>query len=163
PSPSPSPKRGGEQDNRGRLSPSPLRGGGQGEGSNGSGREINPPKVTSADVLEALHRATGMPIAADYYTRLYKPEDGSVIRGTLYDTLNRLADTMRVRWDKEASWLQFRSPTFYDDRLKEVPNRLLARWAAARQRQGMLTLDDLVEIAQLPDAQLDAAEMSEGA
>src|SRR5205814_1048439 len=35
-------------------------------------------KVTSADVLEALHRATGMPIIADYYTRLYKLEVVSV-------------------------------------------------------------------------------------
>jgi hypothetical protein len=120
------------------------------------------PKVSSADVLEALHRATGMPIVADFYTRLYKPEDVSASNGALFDTLNRLADTMRLRWDKEGNWLQFRSTTFYDDRLKEVPNRLLARWGAAHQQHGMLTLDDLVEIAGLPDAQLDAAEMAEG-
>jgi RNA polymerase sigma-70 factor (ECF subfamily) len=33
------------------------------------------PKVTSADVLEAIHRATGSPIVSDYYTRLYKPSE----------------------------------------------------------------------------------------
>src|SRR5262249_5593594 len=32
------------------------------------------PKVTTANVLEALHRATGLPIVADFYTRLYDPK-----------------------------------------------------------------------------------------
>jgi hypothetical protein len=70
---------------------------------------------------------------------------------------------MRMRWSKDGLWLQLRSASYYDDRLKEVPNRLLNRWAAARQQHGQLTLDDLTEIAQLPDAQLDAADMAEGA
>jgi RNA polymerase sigma factor (sigma-70 family) len=39
----------------------------------------------------------------------------------------------------------------------------LARWAARRRQHGALMLDDVVEIAQLSDAQLDAAEMAEGA
>jgi hypothetical protein len=60
-------------------------------------------------------------------------------------------------------WLQFRSASYYDDRIKEVPNRLLAQWAASRKAQGVLPLDDLVEIADLTDAQLDAAGMAEGA
>lgn len=120
-------------------------------------------KVTSADVLEAVHRATGIPIAADYYTHLYAPSVVSVRNMPLFDALNRLSDAMRLRWNKEGEWLQLRSTSFYDDRLKEVPNRLLSRWAAARRQHGILTLDDLVEIAQLPDAQLDAAEIAEGA
>jgi hypothetical protein len=68
-----------------------------------------------------------------------------------------------MRWRKEEDWLQFRSSSYYDDRLKEVPNRLLARWVAARRQHGALRLDDLLEIAQLPDAPLDASEMAEGA
>src|SRR5207248_10606177 len=59
--------------------------------------------------------------------------------------------------------LQFRSTSYFHDRLKEVPNRLLTRWQAARKRQGLLTLDDLIEIAQLPDSQLGGDEMAEGA
>src|SRR5205823_3500055 len=55
------------------------------------------------------------------------------------------------------------SASYYNDRPKEVPHRLLTRWAAARRRQGLLSLDDLVEISQLTDAQLDGAEMAEGA
>jgi hypothetical protein len=70
---------------------------------------------------------------------------------------------MRLRWTKDGRWLQFRSATFYHDRLQEVPNRLLAHWSAARREQTMLLLDDLLEIVQLTDTQLDAAEMSEGA
>src|SRR5262249_44731386 len=51
-------------------------------------------KVTSADVLEALHRATGRPIIADYYTRLYPASEVEVVETPLFDALNRLADRM---------------------------------------------------------------------
>jgi hypothetical protein len=120
-------------------------------------------KVTTADVLEALHRATGTPIVADFYTRLYRPEEVAVRDRPLFEALNQLADTMRLRWAPDGEWLQFRSTSFFQDRLKEVPNRLLERWAASRREHGALTLDDLVEIAQLSDAQLDSAPMAEGA
>jgi hypothetical protein len=121
------------------------------------------PKVTSADVLEALHRATGMPLVSDYYTRLYKPETVTPRKQSLARALDALGDAMETRWSRDRGWLQFRSTRFYDDRVKEVPNRLLSRWAASRQRHGTLTLDDLCEIAQLSDAQLDATSMAEGA
>jgi hypothetical protein len=121
------------------------------------------PKVTTADALEALHQATGLPIVADYYTRLYAPSDVSVQNIRLFDALNQLADTMRLRWSKEGTWLQFRSTSFYDDRLKEVPNRLLTRWSGSRKEHGALTLEDLLEIVQLSDTQLDAGSMAEGA
>jgi hypothetical protein len=71
---------------------------------------------------------------------------------------------MRLRWSlSEGKWLQFRSVGYFHDRLKEVPNRLLERWAASRRKHGTLTLEDLVEIAQLSDAQLDSQVMAEGA
>jgi len=101
---------------------------------------------------------------------------------------------MRLRWrldgdsaapgatasGAEKRWLQFRSATYYQDRLKEVPNRLLTHWAEARRRHAGelrlgrdsgqqrgpgpgLPLDYLVEIAGLSDAQLDGAEMRGGA
>jgi hypothetical protein len=120
-------------------------------------------RATTADALEALHRATRLPLVADYYTRLYEPKDVAIAPQPLFDALGHLADAMRLRWNKDGEWLQFRSASYYDDRLKEVPNRLLSRWSAARRQHGALTLDDLIEIAQLPDAQLDAKEMAEGA
>jgi RNA polymerase sigma-70 factor (ECF subfamily) len=121
------------------------------------------PKVTSADVLEALHRATGFPIVADFYTRLYRLGAVSVRNQPLLEVLNQLGDTMRLRWNKEGEWLQSRSASYYHDRLKEVPNRLLSRWAMARRQHMRLTLEEVVEIAQLSDAQLDANDMAEGA
>jgi hypothetical protein len=121
------------------------------------------PRVTSADVLEALHRATGRPVVADFYTRLYPLDEITAQKMPLFDALNRLADRMHLRWQKEDDWLQFRSASYFHDRLKEVPNRLLTRWAASRRQHGALTLDDLTQIAQLTDAQLDAASMAEGA
>jgi RNA polymerase sigma-70 factor, ECF subfamily len=149
---------------------SPTRGEGQlvlSASGTGSGQGVNAadpdPKVTTADVLEALHRATGFPVVADHYTRLYRPRDVSVQNQPLFDALNQLADAMHLRWNRDGEWLQFRSAGYYNDRLKEVPNRLLSRWAASRRKYGALTLDDLVEIAQLSDAQLDADEMAEGA
>jgi hypothetical protein len=120
-------------------------------------------KVTSADVLEALHRATGLNIIADYYTRLYPASAVAVEELPLFEALNKVGDTMRLRWIKEDAWIQFRSASYFGDRLKEVPNRLLARWAASRSQHQALTLDDLIEIAQLTDAQLDSGTMAEGA
>jgi hypothetical protein len=119
--------------------------------------------LTTADVLEALHRVSGMPIVADYYTHLYAPRDVSVERMPLFEALNRLADTMHQRWSKDGAWLQFRSTSYYDDRLKEVPNRLLARWARSRKEHGALSLEELSEIAQLSDTQLQAEDMAAGA
>lgn len=71
--------------------------------------------------------------------------------------------TSRRSQDKDGGWLQFRSVSYYDDRLKEIPNRQLARWAASRHEKGALPLDDLIEIAQLTDVQLDSPTMAEGA
>jgi hypothetical protein len=121
------------------------------------------PMVTTAEVLEAIHQATGLPIVADYYTRLYPASSLSVRDVRVFDALNSLCDTMRLRWRKDGDWLQFRSTSYFHDRLKEVPNRLLQRWATSRKQHGFLTLDDICEIVGLSWAQLNAEEMAEGA
>jgi hypothetical protein len=130
-----------------------------------TGAEAAPePKLTSADFLEALHQATGLPLVADFYTRLYRPDAVAVRDRPLAEALDHVAKTMRMRWNlSEGPWLQFRSINFYDDRLKEVPNRLLSRWAEARRQRGVLSLEELIEIAQLSDVQLDSADVAEGA
>lgn len=120
-------------------------------------------KVTSAEVLEALHRATGLPVVGDYYTCYYNRERVTVDGMPLFDALNRLGEVMHLRWTRADGWLQFRSASYYDDRVKEVPNRLLARWAASRAEHGTLTVEDLVAIAQLSEPQLDSSRMAEGA
>jgi RNA polymerase sigma-70 factor, ECF subfamily len=131
--------------------------------------EVPEPKVTMADVQEVLYQTTRLPIVADFYTRLYKPEAVSVKNLPLSEALNQITQAMRLRWSRDGNWLQFRSATYYHDRLKEVPNRHLSRWAVARRQQagthevGGLSLDQIVEIAQLTDDQLDGSEMAEGA
>jgi hypothetical protein len=144
-------------------SSSPVPPGSLPAGGSEGGGPPSEPKVTTADVLEALHQATGMPIVADFYTRLYKPDAVSLRAQPLFAALSQLAETMRLRWSRDGEWLQFRSATYYHDRRKEVPNRLLVRWSETRRQHAMLPLDDLVEIAQLSDAQLDAEEMRQGA
>src|SRR5712692_2231601 len=58
-------------------------------------------KVTTADVLEALARASGLPIVADYYPRLYPLRAASVQNRPLLEALNQLAAALRLRWNKE--------------------------------------------------------------
>ena len=121
------------------------------------------PRLTSADALEALHKATGQNIVADYFTRVYEPQDVSVVDAPLFDALCRLADAMRLRWKREAGWLQFRSLGYFNENRMEVSNAELERWAASRRQHGALTLTDLTEIAQLTDTQLNSRGMSSGA
>jgi hypothetical protein len=121
------------------------------------------PRVTIADTLEAIHKASGMDIVADSFTRLYPPASVTVKGSSLFGSLNKVADVMRLRWTKADGFLRFRSAGFFNDRLKEVPNRLLERWAASRKQHGILTTDDLTEIGQLTDAQLNGQAMGEGA
>jgi hypothetical protein len=125
--------------------------------------ERDPAPVSVADVLAAIHHASGIDVLSDHYTRLYPAGAVSVEKMRLFDGLNRTADTMRYRWRKEDGMLLFRSAGYFHDRLKEVPNRLLERWAGSMREHGSLTLDDLVEIAGLRDVQLDSKLIAEGA
>src|SRR5205814_1512388 len=64
-------------------------------------------KVTTAEVLEAIHQATGLPVVADFYTHLYPAGSVAVTNRPVFEALNQLADTMHMRWNKEGAWLQF--------------------------------------------------------
>jgi hypothetical protein len=99
---------------------------------------------------------------ADYYTRLHPVSTLTLKDRPLFEALNQVCDAMRLRWNKDGKWVQIRSTSFFHDRLKEVPNRLLSRWSASRKEHGALTFDDLMEIAVLTDAQLDAGSVAEG-
>ena len=134
--------------------------------------------TTSADVLEALHRATGMTSSptttrGSSGRRKLSGHRPAALRGTqppggrdahaLAEGSGRGSHRPVRSESKTGDWLQFRTTSYFNDRLKEVPNRLLNRWAAAHRRNGALTMDELVEIAQLSDAQLDSGTMAEGA
>jgi hypothetical protein len=123
--------------------------------------ELKTPHVFSADVWEAIHRSTGRSIVADYFSRLYAPADVTFERVSLYEALCRGGDAMGVRWSKAGNFLLGRSARFCWDRLKEVPKRSLQRWQQAKQADGGLPLQSLIEMASLSDDQLNAGALGE--
>jgi hypothetical protein len=114
------------------------------------------PHVFSADVWESVHRETGLPIVADYYTRTYPLDQTTVTKRPLFDALCSVGDTLGVRWSQDSEYLLCRSTSYFWDKLKEVSNRYLQRWAQSRDANGGLPLADLLEMATMPDQQLDA-------
>jgi hypothetical protein len=120
------------------------------------------PHVTSADVWEAIHRESGLPIVADYYTRVYPVAALTLERASLFDALCRTGDKLGSRWKKDGPFLLCRSTSYFWNKQKEVPNRLLQRWRADRRRDGFLPFEDLMEMAALTDAQLDSRITAQG-
>jgi hypothetical protein len=124
--------------------------------------DLASPHVSSADVWEAVHRATGLPIVADSYTRLYPVEKVTVPRRPLFEALCAVGDALGARWRKDGDFLVCRSASYFWDRLKEVPNRYLQRWAKSRDANGGLPLAEFLEMATLTDQQLDSVPVAEG-
>jgi hypothetical protein len=114
------------------------------------------PHVFSSDVWEAVHRASGQDVVADFYTRPYQTTTVTVERDPLFEALCQVADAMGVRWRREGDLLLGRSTSFFWDRVKEIPNRHLARWQQAKREHGGLPLESLIEMASLTDEQLSA-------
>jgi hypothetical protein len=124
--------------------------------------DLKQPHVFSADVWEAVHRETGLPIVADAYTRLSPVEKVVVSQKTLFEALCQVGDAMGTRWTKDGDFLLGRSTSYFWDKLKEVPNRLLQRWAKSRDANGGLPLADFLEMASLSDEQLGSVLVAEG-
>jgi hypothetical protein len=119
--------------------------------------DVPAPHVTTADVWEAVHQATGMPVVADSYMRLYPQAQTVQERTSVFEALNGLGDTLGLRWKQDGGVLLGRSTSYFWDKLKEVPNRSLKRWREDVQREGGLPLDDLLSMSGAPDEQLDSA------
>lgn len=108
--------------------------------------------ITAADLYAALHQASGRDLIGDCYSvQLYQKGLLDVRDRPLFDALNRIGDRMRSRWSLQEGWITFRSLSWQFDRLQHIPNRLFAGWEASRQKNGRQTVNDLMEIAQLPD------------
>jgi hypothetical protein len=120
------------------------------------------PHLTSADFWEAVHQQTRMQIVADAYTHLYAPAGMTQNQVSVFDALCHDADLLGVRWKKEGVFLQGRDVTFYWDKLKDVPERLLTHWQQDAAQPEGLPLLDLLEIAQLSDDQLNAVATDRG-
>jgi hypothetical protein len=109
----------------------------------------------SSDVWEAVHRATGLPIIADFYTHLYPVGKLTVERRPLFQALCAVGDALGVRWTKDGEFLLCRSTSYYWDKLREVPNRYLQQWVRDRDANGGLPFADFLEMATMSDPQLD--------
>lgn len=118
--------------------------------------------LTTADVLEAFHKATGRDVMGDYYTRQVSPDVLPKTKLPVFDLLCQTCDALHLRWNTGDGWLTFRTAGFFNERPKEIPNRLLDRWTALRVKNGSLTLADLAGVvAELSDTQLDATSAAE--
>jgi hypothetical protein len=120
------------------------------------------PYALSADVWEAVHRETGLPIVADFYTHLYPLNKVTVERKRLFEALCTVGDTLGSRWRREGDFLACRSGSYFWDKLKEVPNRYLQRWMHDRDANGGLPLAAFLEMAMMTDQQLDSDPVAEG-
>jgi hypothetical protein len=123
--------------------------------------DMGQPHVFSSDVWEAVHRATGLPIVADYYTRMYRLDKVTVQHKSLFEALCSSADAMGVRCRKDGDFLLCRGTSYFWDKLKEVPNRYQQRWAHDRDANGGLPMADFLEMACLPDQELDSTVVAE--
>jgi hypothetical protein len=124
--------------------------------------DLAQPQALSSDVWEAVHRATGLPVIADFYTRLYPLPKVTVKDRPFFEALCAVGDTLGARWRKEGEFLLGRTTSYFWDRMQEVPNRYLQRWARSRETSGGLPFADFLEMATLSDQQLGGEGMKQG-
>ncbi|WP_309722798.1 hypothetical protein [Armatimonas sp.] len=126
------------------------------------GESAPEPLVTTADLLEAIHHATGKDTIGDSFTKLQAPQRVTAKNLPLFDALNTVCEPLGLQWGQERGWFSFRSASFYSDRVQEVPSRFLQRWAMSRRMNRGLVATDLAEIATLRDEQLDSGFVGSG-
>jgi hypothetical protein len=108
------------------------------------------------DLLPDLARTFHVGIIADAYqhssTLFGLPPPAETV--TLFRLLDRCAGRAH-QWDRRGSLIRLRSRTWFFDRPREVPMRMLRRWQQLCEQRGALTLDAYGEMAvTLSDAQL---------
>lgn len=105
--------------------------------------------------LQRLHEKTGLPILADSFIRARISDEQLAGRKPLYQLLQRLATEMDYQWELREGTLFLRSVLFYRDRPREIPLRLRRPWRERLAKNGVLSLNDLGEVATtLTDEQL---------
>ena len=118
---------------------------------------LQPPRpyMTSDDLWQSVHAATGRDVIADSYSRLFRLTG---YKGELFDVLNQACDAMHLRWSKSDGWLVGRSQAYCWQRTNEVPKEKLATWLKLRKQShdGCLPIQGLIEMSSLDDRQLDA-------
>jgi len=113
------------------------------------------------DLLPDLARTYGVQIVSDAYwassPRVDEPlSSGGVV--SLAAVLDRLAGRTYT-WDHHGNVIRQRSRTWFFDRPREVPLRLVRRWKEIADKQRLLPLEEYVRMAtELTDAQIETLQ-----
>jgi hypothetical protein len=102
---------------------------------------------TLGAVGEAIHRATGLEVVADSFVRDRLNTSGLTGRHPLAQILDTIGRELEYDWAKEGNVVRFRSRSYPQDRLAEVPERILRPWSQRVARAGVPSLDDMAELA----------------
>jgi hypothetical protein len=110
------------------------------------------------ELLPELARVYGVQLLSDAYWSAppVAPDALDTAEPTmLFELLDRLAGTVH-RWDHRGNLVRLRSRTWFFDRPREVPLRLVRRWKELSDREAALPLAEYLQMAgALTDAQLD--------
>jgi hypothetical protein len=103
-----------------------------------------------------LARAYNIQLLSDAYDRAPRlPGEPTSEAVTLGARLRQWAGATH-QWDRQGTLVRLRSQTWFFDRPREVPSRLLRRWQKQCDRQGALPLEEWVtHVAGLSDGQLE--------
>jgi len=139
------------------------------EGGSHSGPDLKlkiPPRATAYEVMEQVFELTGACIVSDYFTRV---KQRGIITGILTgehaslktadDVLKQVAKDIKSDFSTSGGIGLLVSRSWPSDRAREIPERLLARWRAARKKYGGARIEEAIEMANLSKLQLEDLEM----
>ncbi len=115
--------------------------------------------VRVSEVVEKLHRATGLEVLGDSFVRARVRTGMLGGKKRVVEVLDAIARSGRYMWRKDAGLLSLRSREWFRDRPASVPARIVTPWKQKVAAQGAPTLDDLADLAvNLTDPQLQGME-----
>lgn len=115
--------------------------------------------LNKSDVLEVLHRKTGIQVIADHYSywnRWTISEDSSpmdILNAMSSDDPSAVIFVQTADWGWDGKYLYIRARDVYSADLAEIPNASLKPWVAAYKETGCLGLDECADIAALNEHQ----------
>ncbi len=114
------------------------------------------PIMSLAAALELFARAAQRPVYAEVFLKTRQPL--SVSRGKPGQVLAEICRLFHCNWRRVGGDYIVWAKDWAYARAQDVPQPLLDRWLAARQRKGRFELGDLLEMTQLSDEQLHTVE-----
>jgi hypothetical protein len=108
-------------------------------------------------VLDALSRSTGFDILCDYYAdQSLRFDPDPLGKRPLWQLLNLIGAQYDLEWKRDQNFILFRHRHWYEDDLKEIPERILALWSGDKTpRERVSARDFLKVLGQLSDSQLE--------